>query len=715
MKKFIITLTSLILICIVLIGCNSNETVETTSKELNKNLNILSNTVKRLDTIDNEYLINNDIYNITSQTLQAPRPVQKTEKSILAVNKKIIENNASIQEFIKENLKDEIVKNIYCDENGNCTICTNKYICNDQGVCTSCNKTYLCDSEGNCLSCEQPLNCKDNNCSSCNNECITTLPQEINPKTLDELKLISQNNMLLSQSINEYDNIYNNIDTSINSPAQSASEEVVDINTETNMDNIEYNNTNNLHTTITDNQEDPYDIKYQPRYIARIQYYSTNSNLDDYIEKLSKLYTITADVVEANNTLSNQKETILTNITETKDLNDCILDGKCRPSNNQILALRNYIADIRNTINNIKNCNGNLTNEINKIANDNTGLNNSIEVTNSNYIRILNQIDTRISYHDNAIATLEQIKYLLEDAQNNTLSQLEYEDLNNLTNTNQDNNLDNQLNDSLPDLSINNNQPESIDNSIVTNNDGDNNLEVDTNHETNTHNNNESKTDKGDISDINGKIDIFDNSQIASNANNQEEIVIDDNITTDANQEILTDNDNVNDTTSDSKLSSINNLDTYTDSPLNNVSGFSIDNNDLNEHSPNNQIIENNNDINNQLVENDNSTENLNLIPNENNQLLQNNNNIIDNNNLVQNATSNANRVITQNNINDNDNGNNSYRYDDDGNLYNNTNGFNDNNINNANLTDNNVNTYQYNTIVDTINRGTINNGINNL
>ena len=59
--------------------------------------------------------------------------------------------------------------------------------------------------------------------------------------------------------------------------------------------------------------------------------------------------------------------------------------------------------------------------------------------------------------------------------------------------------------------------------------------------------------------------------------------------------------------------------------------------------------------------------------------------------------------------------GNNSYRYDSNGTLYNNTNGYNNSGINNVNERNNNVNTYKYNTLVDSINRGTVNNGINTL
>jgi hypothetical protein len=59
--------------------------------------------------------------------------------------------------------------------------------------------------------------------------------------------------------------------------------------------------------------------------------------------------------------------------------------------------------------------------------------------------------------------------------------------------------------------------------------------------------------------------------------------------------------------------------------------------------------------------------------------------------------------------------GNNSYRYSEDGSLYNNTNGYEGNEITNVNNRNNNVNTYKYNTLIDSINRGTVDNGINRL
>ena len=88
MKKSIIALTSLSLLCFVMLGCTKADPTLTTSKELNKNLNILSNTINRLDSINNEYLVNNDLYSINKLS-NMPTP-RKAEATRLASSKNVI-------------------------------------------------------------------------------------------------------------------------------------------------------------------------------------------------------------------------------------------------------------------------------------------------------------------------------------------------------------------------------------------------------------------------------------------------------------------------------------------------------------------------------------------------------------------------------------------------------------------------------------------------
>lgn len=744
------------MLCIMLVGCQATDMSITTSKELNKNLNLLMNTVNRLDTVDNDYLVSNDIYSLnTVQASAVPTPNTPIKK-ILATNNEndnistleLRADEVSLKDDITTALKNELINRLYCDENGNCKLCNEPYTCNKNNMCNNCNQTIICDSEGNCTTCNKQLVLdKNNNCSSCKKTCVSTTPNSnISSNTSDCLRKISANNEKLKITLLGTENkefeiepsdliIDNNNDVIVNDNIDNVTRYSEDVykpnknhitkdirenNRKTNndinknnkiktyankKDNVLDNNTVKINaintleseddledadntTNATDNENKykiiyysenayfPDMLRYRPRFVSQINYDTANNNLNRYVNKLQKLYTMTADVVEANNTLANYKVIILDNIDEAKELNNCVLDGSCTPTNNQVQALNNYISDIKSTISNLRNLNGNLTNEINKISTNNTGISQSIDITNSNYLKILNQIDTRISFHENAIATLEQIKYLLQDAQNNTDKETLVEDLNNKQTiiVEEDNSLDeNIVNDGTAiDNNIVTNTPVDNDDTI-TNNDTEDNIIVSEGVTPNTTTNN-----------------ILDN-EIDSSVKSNEEII------------------ETNDTTT--------NIDTYNNNNFSNVNSY-LDNKNMRDNIGNNNIentINNENNIDSDyLIDDDNIVNNNSDIP----QMVGNDNGILSNNNLANTNNLNNgynNTIISQNNLDNNDLGNNSYRYDNNGTLYNNTNGYNNAGLNNINEKNNNVNTYKYNTLVDSINRGTINNGINTL
>jgi len=785
MKKPLIILTSLFLICIMLIGCNNTDTTINTSKELTKNLNLLSNTVRRLDTVDNQYLISSDLYSLeqTSQDTTAPartsRTVLANSYNVIVSEDEIDTTKINLTDTLTNALKNEIVNRLYCDENGNCKLCKETFVCDDDGICNSCNQTYICDSNGNCTSCNTTLNCNnDNNCSNCNTNCITSdYNINISNDTLNCLKQISEHNnnleveFLNSTTNNVFnDNNYRHNELSLEDNANNSSHEKIttfentnenssisdtinkDINlieqnnntlSENNEDsNIQEESTNNNNQSIdfyyySEETFMPHNLRYKPRYISSLNYATANNNLENYIEKLQKLYTMTADVVEANNTLANYRVVILNNIDETKSLNDCIISGTCTPTNNQISALNNYIADIKNTVNNLRNCNGDLVNEMNKITTGNTGIVNSIEVTNSNYLRILNQIDTRISYHENALATLEQIKYILEDAQtNNSNNHLEIEDLykdqtileDNISDDNNDFSLDannntTNNNDIIGDNNIVENN-DSTDTDITDDNNSSSDEVVDNQEDTDivldTDLNNED-TDQQEVVDSTNEIEEDNSSDVSNNDINDDEnsnadiIYNDDN--TDINPSIVDTQDSstadvvIVDT--DVNSDELKNIDTYNDNTYGNLEDDSniVDNSntDIDLNNENNDIIYSHTNETENIVNTNNTPNTPQMVDGTNNNSLVNTNNNIPTNNI------NPNTIISQNNINDTEIGNSSYHYDEDGSLYNNTNGFDGTEQSNINNKENNVNTYKYNTLVDSINRGTISNGINNL
>ena len=732
MKKTLLIITSLIMLCILTIGCQTTDATITTSNELNKNLNLLSNTVSRLDTVDNEYLVNNEIYTLNSNT---PTP-QMVEKKTLAYN--INADQISLNDDLQKALTNELINRIYCDSNGNCKICDEKFVCNDDNMCGSCNQTIVCDSNGNCTSCNKTLYIdENNNCTNCKASCVTnkcnsnisdstkTLLQKISTKNKELVaEPIALNNTINDLPINidsDNDILVDDNNLSYNDTNQTLNNNIDDNNSTTDSvdsSNIDDENLSNNSYIQLYYFEETVPINYAPRFASNINYDMANSNITSYMNKLQKLYAMTTDVIEANNTLANYKVLILDNIDETKNLNNCILTGNCTPSNNQVLALNNYIEDIKSTIYNLRRCNGNLTNEINKISAANTGLSHSLDITNSNYLRILNQIDTRISYHENAIATLEEIQTLLQEAQNNKNINNDtlVEDMNNSniidndtindTTVNNDsfNNEDNIINNNEDINNLDNNNEYEIDNS---NNNLDNNIATGNDESTITNNSNIDNIDEEFTYNDMNNVNDSDNKESEEVENNSSNNINDENVDENTNNNV-SDEINDNESSTDTEEETFSNVDTY-ESNINNLDDFRVTKDIIADPA-----LESNNNIETEIDTNNNSTANSNNVID--------NNNVTNNSNIVPqmvdgtiNNTNNNNSIISQNNLNNNDIGNNSYRYDSNGSLYNNTNGYNNNGINNVNNKNTNVNTYKYNTLVDSINRGTIDNGINNL
>lgn len=849
MKKTFVILTSILLMCIMLIGCTESNITLSTSRDLNKNLSILSNTVKRLDTIDNSYLVNDDLYALEEISTDSQKINGEKLSNITALASNNIETsseinaeNIALRDDLKEALKDEIISRLYCDQNGNCKLCGEKFTCDNNGTCNSCNQTIICDKNGNCSSCGNTLYLSENkSCNSCNNSCVSSgnsvnIPSNISSKLI---KISADNKELIADKLN-YTNLDENnpiltsenletnhedVDSNYkketkfngiidnNIPVVDNKQEVKENNTNLNKtDNIENKNeistlTSNENYTNIDSDLDsknntilyddipririiyyteegmsPSEIGYTPRYIEKLNSRAISNTLENYLNKVQKLYTMTADVVEANNNLLAKRNLILDTIDETRTLNSYIEKGTYTPNENQIDALRNYIIDIKATIKNIRNCNGELTNEINKISNENNGLSQSIDVISSNYLKILNQLDTRISYHENAIATLEQIKNILEENYNNFIDN-ETPDNNGIIDNNQSSNdtIDNEFNDNTnnettvdtppSDISDSNIADDKINTPTDTDPENNSNVIIDTTKNNNSNeeenmdsisnpSSNENTTvdtsttteDNGGSSEENKVLtdkEIVENSPIDENSegesSSEKNTITDSNINNENKTQNNTDDSTKLDNSLNSSNNSVNNngesfddnnevtvnvesvdngliksnIDTY----HNNTFGYS--NIDTLNHNTSNKAITNENTdnvnntdlVDNNTILNDNMSTNENIIDDNNflNNGISNDNNMIYNNGNLNNGNIYSNSIINDNNIGENDLGNMSYRYDDNGHLYNNTNGFDSAGINNQNVNNNNVNTYKYNTMVDTINRGTVNNGINKL
>lgn len=597
MKKTIITITSLASVAIFLVGCNNTTTPASVAKNLDHNLNVLTSTVKKLDSVDNSYLANPDIYPAstlpgTTVASFAPNPHSHTKIVASAPNFKSLELNLDDH----DNMPYGVVTN--------CPDCLNKV---DNSFCPDC---LPIDAEYN-------TNYENLNFNTSATDEITNHSFTLNADNV-------QTNEITNSSDNE-------------------DKTVSELHEERNYHYFDYNRP----------------INYQPRYLKNYNASASEDYLKNYMYKVQKLYAMTSDVIEANTTLENNKNDLMKIVDEIKELNNLIKDGTCVPTTQQLNALNNYIYDIKTTIKRIKDCNGQLNNEINSInRSDNNSIATSVDVINSNYIRLLNHIDTRITYLKNALATLEQVKYLLVDTQEYLNSKYVNNEENKL-----DNNTTSQENQTTENVNLENTE----------------NLTTDNSHD----------LDKEDFN--------------VSKNNNQNNIDMAD----------INNNDNIKNETENVNNNKITNIDTYKNNQINNESG-NIDS--LENNSSDSNINTTNTNVANNNLNNANNTGVNNLNNGINNGF--NNGNGFDNNvnynNLnegffvTENDTINTpngtfqNGIITQNNlntgVNNGVNGNVNGGYN---NVYNNENG--------------NIDTYRQNTLIDMLNNGTVNNGINTL
>lgn len=703
MKKTISLLLCLILIVGFISGCN-DQTANTSmsiGNNINKKLDKLTLSVTKLDTIDNQYITNPDIMpSYVSASIIVPNPSSTSERIIA-------DNEASeriVKNAIKSNLNtDDLLKQLQaklkCDDNGNCYLCGNEYGECDNSTCDSCNYNIVCDNNGNCYTCNNCLQLDaSGNCTNCNTNCYNGDCSKLNYDGFNEANSCLKNyrNQLETPSLNAsqisqpVDNIEQNVD-------------IINNDTDTNIveDNTDYDSTQDLENENSpkiyyyyeEQNFAPENLRYNPRYITNNDI-DMSDNLNNYVIKVQKLYVMTADVVEANNALHSYKDNLLNTISSTKNINEQYKQLNFNPPAHQIQAIKNYLRDLETTTSRIKSANGDLNNEINNInSSQSLGVSNSVDVINSNYLRILNHLDTRITYHESALTTLEQLKYLLLDAiEDNNMNLPVINDNNDVIDNNFDN--ENNLNDNIDNS-------DNVDNYL----EDDNNDNIDENNQDLVQENTDDLEEENESNEeevVENDINIIEDDQI--NDNIVEEDVVEQTNNLD-NYNNIEDNEDNLDNNSDETLVDYNELnDTNEETSFitPNIDTYKpdIEDNDEDIIDEDSQNVDNNDNLDENIVENDINT-NLDNNNNLNNGAYNNNENVINNNN----------RIINENNLNtDNNNLNgNEYLYDEDGNLYN----TNTNRLNNGKI--NNVNTYEYNTMLDSLNQGTIDNGINNL
>ena len=734
-KKLFTYTLSILLICIMLTGCNSKPTQAKIGKNLDKNLNKLYNTVTNLDTIDNNYINNPDLHINTNKSNFANKSakINVISKNCITTKNQIMFDNETenTNDIIQKLLIKELEKRLSLNNNGYCNSCNNSYNCDNDGYCTNCGNAILCDENGNCTYCKNCLTLNDSNtCSSCNKSYlinkvnnkanqdddkigisdfdINNNYQEytITPLTnvVNSEEISSENNQLsnsentalydVDNDVTKTNSNINELNLDVNEVAntekiistENSTDENETVNNDVEIDNgtdktqtTEDNNTvpNIKFFYYTNDSFKPIKLKYNPRFITNYNENDINEQLSNYLYKVQRLYAMTEDALQANNILSTTKQQLLESIIDIRELNECIINGTCSPTIQQLQALNNYSYDIKNTVKKLKSCNGDLENEVTTInSNIPASIASSVDVMNSNYVKLINLLDTRITYHKSAIATLDQIKFLLEDAiGTENITDKEIIDIIEQLTPSESTNIDNNTDSEIEQAIIIEQQPQE---DTINNNDTSN----EANKEDTTHN--EIVEENEDVS----QQQIENNNTDNTSANEVKEV--------------------------NNEKKSIKNIDTYKESistPSENVDTTPIDNNQ--------QIVEQGRLADENTVENGINNENT-----VNNNGINGNNSYVNGSYGLENNGINdgiyKNSVINQNNLNNND-GYGGYYYDNNGVIHNN--GINNNNEfgNNGNTIENNINrnnntnTYGYNTMLDIINQGTVNNGINTL
>lgn len=712
MKK-IFGLAAGILFCgCILSGCTDTTSSIAVSKSLNDNLFTLNKVVTKLDSVENNYIANPDMYpvhkNISgSITVVAVPPRQKagisTDSSFVEMS--LANNNLIDEDYIDtmDDTEDDSFEieplasnSVTINENTGCTKKTDKqgnclttypdgscqisdpdgnpssYQCNGETYGINCKKSanncttfQVCDENGNCLNyvCDKNGKCVSSTCNEgCSSSEKKALEKVVKQSLFKDYKKTLINN-LYGQLI---DNLTKNDPNSLKKDLLTGLLE--NINQETEI-------TPEPEVSTDDNRHKSFALKslsYNPRYISSLDENEADSRIKNYILKVQKMYAMSSDVIEANNTLNNCKINLLTCINEVKEINNSIMNGNLEPNNAQLEALNNYIYDMKNTIHRIKECNGQLNNEI-KLMNStsNPFASSGLDVTNSNYLRILNHLDARITYLKSAIATLEQVKYLLLEIQTMTNDEIDQAEetpsIDELVQDNADEFDDTKLTDTnqiiediKPNLEV---EEEELLPFLPEEN---NNIETDTKKNIDTYKN--------------------ENNNLDTYGNNLQNTSIVDNI------------DNVNDNNENLSNNTINKNDTNTNiiqnEKIDNSNQLDLDDDEMLYDDNNNDSLQNSN------VNNENFNNGMYGIGIGN---LDNEDGINAPNGVFQNG------IITQNNLNNGiNNGANGVQSGNGvGNGLYNERGF--------NRTTKNIDTYGYNTKIDMLNRGTVNNGINTL
>lgn len=146
--------------------------------------------------------------------------------------------------------------------------------------------------------------------------------------------------------------------------------------------------------------------------------YNKVEPLTQYFSKLSNLYNVASSVVTTNNELNQIRNNILANISLIQTFANQIKNNKYDLTENQIKSINNLLDNINTNVNRINLSRNEVKNELNSVKNLKTNYTGNVEQLSSKYVRLVNCLDTRMTYFNNILGCLNQLENCLNGCDN---------------------------------------------------------------------------------------------------------------------------------------------------------------------------------------------------------------------------------------------------------------------------------------------------------
>lgn len=153
-------------------------------------------------------------------------------------------------------------------------------------------------------------------------------------------------------------------------------------------------------------------INYVPKRASSVNY--ENANYKSYMGKVEDLYIMVNDAVYANETIKECRENIFSYCQILNEIARKIKTKELEVSQEQIDSCNKLLKELGRSVNKITDTRNDVAKSCKTFA-EKRSLDNGIDTVSSNYVTLLNCLDTRITDYENILTLLGQIQCILTD------------------------------------------------------------------------------------------------------------------------------------------------------------------------------------------------------------------------------------------------------------------------------------------------------------